>query len=408
MHAFSRSASAASLGAAVVLLAGAAPALAEGPATVTVRVEGFNGQTLLAQTQVTTNTTPVPVTGGSCSGTSAGGALYDAVGGNWQALSGSEGVEIDGIEGLNFPPFSAHGDAYWSFWLNNQFASQGACAEQLVSGDRVVFAAQCIAIGEDCPTSATAPDHFLTLTLTGTASSSGIADVGEPVLLSVGSISTATDQPEPALPPEVTLAGAPAGVALNAQGSTTISFSAPGTYVLQARAPDSVPSDPITLCVHNGNDGSCGTPLPTRPGAPGISPSAGTGAARPTPPYTGPYAVVARITGLLEHHVYSRRHAPRLLSGTVSAHTAVTSVSIALRRSYRGRCFAYSGVREQFAHARCGTAPFFEVSKDPSFSYLLPAALAPGRYVFDIEASDAAGNHTTLARGTSRIVFFVR
>ena len=35
-------------------------------------------------------------------------------------------------------------------------------------------------------------------------------------------------------------------------------------------------------------------------------------------------------------------------------------------------------------------------------------ALAPGRYVLDIEATDVAGNHTSLARGTSRIVFYVR
>ena len=35
-------------------------------------------------------------------------------------------------------------------------------------------------------------------------------------------------------------------------------------------------------------------------------------------------------------------------------------------------------------------------------------ALPPGRYVLDIEATDVTGNHTSLARGTSRIVFYVR
>jgi hypothetical protein len=59
-------------------------------------------------------------------------------------------------------------------------------------------------------------------------------------------------------------------------------------------------------------------------------------------------------------------------------------------------------------HARCGSATFFAVSKEPSFSYLLPKGLSPGRYVLDIKATDVAGNTTSLARGTSRLVFYVR
>jgi hypothetical protein len=59
-------------------------------------------------------------------------------------------------------------------------------------------------------------------------------------------------------------------------------------------------------------------------------------------------------------------------------------------------------------HTRCGSGAFFKVSSTPSFSYLLPGALARGRYVLDIQATDAAGNRTSLARGTSRTVFYVR
>ena len=65
-------------------------------------------------------------------------------------------------------------------------------------------------------------------------------------------------------------------------------------------------------------------------------------------------------------------------------------------------------MRERFLRARCAEGSFFKVSTTGSFSYLLPSALQPGRYVLDIKASDAAGNTTTLARGTSRIVFYVR
>jgi hypothetical protein len=49
----------------------------------------------------------------------------------------------------------------------------------------------------------------------------------------------------------------------------------------------------------------------------------------------------------------------------------------------------------------------FPLPSSSRFSYLLPFQLPRGRYVFDIEAADAWGNHVALARGTSRTVFDV-
>jgi hypothetical protein len=127
------------------------------------------------------------------------------------------------------------------------------------------------------------------------------------------------------------------------------------------------------------------------------------------PPYTGPYAVVADATGIDEGHVYTRGHGPRVLSGTVSAHAPVTSISLRLRRTYRGRCWAYSGSRERLERVRCRQGGFFQIaSGGDSFSYLLPSRLPAGRYVLDIEATDSAGSHTPLDRGSSRIVFYVK
>jgi hypothetical protein len=401
MHISSRTATAALVWLALFLGASASAAHAAGqPATVTVRVEGFGGETLLPQTQVTTSTTPVAVEGGFCTGTSAGGALFDATHGNWKARLEPEGVEIDGIEGLTFPSFKEHGDAYWAFWLNDQFAEHGACGEDVSNGAAIVFAAQCIAIGPQCPGSATAPDHFLTA---GAPSSSSV-NVGEPMSIAIGSLNTGSGAPEGTLPQGVVVTAGPVSVIPGARGIATLTFASPGTYTLQARAADSVPSDPRTVCVHNGNDGTCGT-LPT---AVSGGSSRQSSSSSPAPPYSGPYALVARATGPTDGRVYSRRRAPRLLTGTVTAHTAIASVSISLRRRHGDRCSAYSGVRALFVRARCGQAPFFRVSKAPTFSYLLPNTLAAGRYVLDIEATDVAGNHTSLARGTSRIVFYVR
>jgi hypothetical protein len=388
---------------AALLCASASAAYAAGqPATVTVRVEGLGGETLLPQTQVATTAAPVPVEGGSCAGTSAGGALFDATHANWRARLEPEGVEIDGIEGLNFPAFNEHGDAFWAFWLNGQLAEHGACVEEVSSGADIVFAAQCIAIGPNCPSSATAPDHFLT---EGTPSSSAV-NVGEPVSLTIGSIGTVTGAPEGSLPAGVTVTGGSTRVAPNAQGVATLTFSTAGIYTLQARAPDSVPSDPRTVCVHNGNDGLCGT---SGPGAQAGSSSASPGASR-SPAlarYTGPFAIVASESGIGEHRTYRHGHAPRLLAGTVSAHTSLVSVSIGLRRAFRGRCWAYSGSSERFVRSRCGQDALFPLPSSSRFSYLLPFQLPRGRYVFDIEAADAWGNHAALARGTSRTVFDV-
>jgi hypothetical protein len=398
------------LGAICIALATfACSAWAGEPATVTVRVEGFNGVTLLPQTQVTTSTTPIPVEGGSCSGTSAGGALYDATHGDWQVKDEAEGVGIFGIEGVDLPPFGAGDYAFWSVWVNSKFATSGACGEELGPNARVVFAGQCFALGPECPTSETAPDHFLT----STAPTSSVAGVGEPVSVTIGSLSTASGAAEAALPGSVTVTGGSLTVSPNAEGVATLSFSAAGTYTIQAHAPDAVPSDPYTVCVHDGNDGNCGTTAPatstsTSTNA-GASPTGSGGVAGfLKTSYTGPYALVARATDLSEGHTYGPANAPRVLSGTVLAHSAVSSISLKLRRRYKGRCSAYNGTRERFVPARCGEGSYFKVSSSASYSYLLPAALAPGRYVLDILATDAAGDHTTLARGSSRIVFYVR
>jgi hypothetical protein len=124
--------------------------------------------------------------------------------------------------------------------------------------------------------------------------------------------------------------------------------------------------------------------------------------------YKGPFAVVAKTTGIVEGQVYGPHKGPRVLAGTVLAHGSVTSVTLELRRSHRGRCSSYDGTTGRFVAARCGVGRSFPVASSAAFSYLLPAALGAGRYVLDIHAVDSAGNTTALARGTTRIVFYVR
>jgi hypothetical protein len=120
------------------------------------------------------------------------------------------------------------------------------------------------------------------------------------------------------------------------------------------------------------------------------------------------------MTGLRDGHRYAAHHGPRFLTGTVTARTALKSVELRLTRTVHTRngnhrCSYYDGRTERFHAMRCGASHgrFFSVGDKARFSYLLPFSLPKGRYVLDVEATDVAGNHTTLARGSSRIVFYV-
>ena len=110
------------------------------PATVTVRIQGLGGETLLQQTPVTTNTTPIAIEGGgTCEGTSAGGAIYDATGGNWKVKNQSEGIELQGLEGLDLPEFNSKEPSgiYWALWLEGKYAESGMCSQSIASGRSV-------------------------------------------------------------------------------------------------------------------------------------------------------------------------------------------------------------------------------------------------------------------------------
>jgi hypothetical protein len=392
----------------------ASSALAGQPSTVTVRVVGLTGTTLLPQTSVTTTTTPIePEPSEPCSGTSAGGALYDAVHGNWVVKYESGlGYGIDGIQGLNFPPFSSTSppDAYWSFWLNGAPATEGACGQELESGDDVVFFAQCIAFGTDCPTSDDSPQHFLT----ETAPASSSVQVGTPVSVTVGSLNTETGNAESSIPSGVTVTAGSMSAAPNAQGVATLTFPSVGVYKIEAAAPDSVPSGPLTICVHNGEDGTCGTQLPSVTCAAPLSFGDRAHEACAPLPTLPPYPVpgeLARVNGIVNGRVFRRHRGPRILQGEVEVLNGgmLRQVRISLQRRYRGRCFDFSGSRESFVRTKkCGSKAFFSVGGSASFSYLLPARLPRGSYVYDIEGINSTGQATKLVSGVSHVVFQVK
>ncbi len=364
--------------------------------TVKVRVEG-ESSTLLPLTSVTLEK-PEPVS--TCPADSANAAIDLAVAGNWDHgdEEGSKGDFTETILGETHA-FTHESDT-WAVWINDKWGG-GICEDLLSEGDEVLL----IADHEPEPFAPT----VLPLVLSG-APASVVA--GVPFNVDVNKIHTrpgtfpeigeGTPEPEAG----VTVSGGGSSSTTGAAGVATLTLSLPGTYMLTARESGSAPSAPVVVCVRASGESACGVQGST--GSPSSSSSSSAGnSATVGAPYKGTYALVPKLTSLLDGHTYPRGHAPRVLSGSVLAHTTVSSISLTLRREHRGRCYAFDGVSTRFVRSRCGLGSPFKVSSNGLFSYLLPSALAPGRYVLDIEATDAAGNRTTLARGTSRIVFYV-
>jgi hypothetical protein len=384
------------VGALFCLLVPSSAVAAGAPASVTVRVEGLT-ETKVLPTLVTTTAAPVIKDGNSadsCPGTSAAGALELATKGAWSGkwFSGL-GYSVETIESESYPFTQPY---FWTFWLNHKSQEVGVCGVELESGDEVLLFPECFSekVGE-CPAVAPTP-----LAIEAPAT----ANVGENVTVTVKQYNS-KGEASPAVGASV--GGGGAGASTDSQGHATLKFFGDATDTLKVSgAPEGPPAirTETTICVHEGNDGTCGTTLPPHSG-----PAQVPGSSLPPTPETSQRALVADASGVLDGHVYSRRHAPRVLAGKVISTNAFTSISIRLRRPYRGRCWVFNGALERLQRVRCGRGGFFKLSSaGPSFSYLLPSKLPPGRYVFEIEASDAAGDHTSLHRGSSKVVFYVK
>jgi hypothetical protein len=378
------------------LLAPSGALAAGSPAGVTVRVEGLS-ETKIPSTAVTTTMAPVVKDGNasdSCPGTSALGALELASAGNWsgpwEAKFNQYSIYTIAGETHEFDEAST-ANYYWSFWLDNKEATVGACEAELQPGDQVLFFPSCY--GSTCPAPAPTP-----LALEAPS----VANAGEAVTVTVKQYNS-QGEAAPAVGADV--GGGGTGATTDAQGHATLKFFGDATYTLRASAAaEGLPAirAEAAICIHEGNDGTCGTTAPVKGGLqpPGSSGQPGAG--------PGHTVLVADAGGVRNGHIYSRGNSPRVLSGKVISKASVTSISIRLRRRYKGHCWSYSGKLERMVRVRCGHGSFFKVrSNGASFSYLLPSKLPRGRYVFDIEASDAAGNHTALHKGSSSIVFYV-
>jgi hypothetical protein len=360
----------------------AAPALA-GPANVTVRVEG-ESQTLVPRTTVRTTTVP-PVQhptapsdpANSCNGTTAMGAVGQAVAGDFAGSWGDLGFLLERIKGeTQTAPSGADPARYWSFWVNYEAQNQGLCKTELQEGDDVLVFADCFSQTARC-------ESLTPLRISGVPAT---ATPGQSVPVKLEEFVVTFGPPpnfemtttaEPADGATVT-AGAQS-VATGADGIATLTMPQSGPVSIAASKPGRVRTAAIT-CVSNGSDGNCGAQLPS--GTP-------LGTERPD----DKTAPVATISGLKRGQVFSRKRAPRTLRGTVSADpSGIKSVRLSILRKRGGRCWAFDGASERFKRHRCGGSRSFRIGDRAEWSYLLPNRLPRGRYTIRVIAIDNAGN----------------
>jgi hypothetical protein len=270
----------------------------------------------------------------------------------------------------------------WGYAVNYTTAPVGGCQIALAPGNEVLWAY-----------------NYFNLTHLLRLSGPSSVDVGAPLTVHVLDAQNGTPISGASIGEDVAgvttpLSGNPT---TDAAGNATVSLSHVGAVMLKATRSDSVRSDALVVCVHNGNDGTCGTTLPGLPKSePLISHVT--------------FPDVAKVGGVVNGRVYKRRHAPRVLRGLVQLPLGGTlrEVRISLQRRSGKHCQSFNGIREAFVRSSCGIAHFFSVGGAQSFSYLLPAPLPAGRYVYDIEAVDSSGHPTKLVVGVSHVVFHVK
>jgi hypothetical protein len=367
-------------------LVAAVPALAA-PVTVNLRIEGKSSTIFEGPVSTDAKTLTKDASGPhSCDGTNgganpgpgptlttslddgsiAGGFTWD---GTWFDSFHDFGIDRIG-------PDANSSSQFWGYALNYQPSSVGGCQQEVASGDDVLFAYDFFS-----------KSHLLKLTGPATA------ETGQPVIVKVvdGQDGSA-------------MAGASVGGQLTGpDGTAQVTFADRGSQRLKAERADSVRSNALVVCVHQGADGTCGTA--------GSGPEGGALGA-----FVEDRLPAARILGIARGARFTTRSAPRLLRGHADPGSAgLDRVRLRLRRTYSvvagprrpatqrrrsaaftgrvlTRCQFYSATVERFRAGTCAASYFlYTISDRPDWSYLLPERLRPGRYALDAVVLDRRG-----------------
>lgn len=224
-------------------------ALAGETATVTVRVEG-EAKTLLSETEVTTNTTPVYKEGkekDACPGTSAAGALQLASEGDWSGKWFGGSIKEGKFSGLGYSvetilgeTHKLSGTSYWAFWLNDLPAEDGVCSTELKSGDSLLFFPEC---SVECSSEAS---------VLGIEAPASVATGEKATVVVKAHASGGTSSPAEHV--KVEYEGASAET--NSEGKASVEFARAGEQQVKASLSGTI-RDEARMCVYSAEDEDC-------------------------------------------------------------------------------------------------------------------------------------------------------
>jgi len=374
----------------------ASPALA---AKVSVEIEGLN-----VAVPATTVDTPATVAKGgqSCpNGDNVLGALDALTKGDW------DGTIYGATRILSEDRPFISGEPGWVFVINGKATSAFGCTATLTDGDKLLWY---VSAGFDPYRAHSGWDDPVLLDAPTTAVP------GQPITVKATDTATTYDSggnPNPttfAPSAGATVSGGVVPVTTGADGTAQVTLAG-GPYTLVATKGNRAPAR-IAGCATNGADGFCGTTLAeSAPPPPPAQPCVTTGddGRCGSPDRRAAYGAFAAT--LPEGKKYKKGQGPRELTGRVEQDASgIADVRVRLTGNDHGRCQTYDARKEALvALKRCGAlhGRWFSVGSAQDFKYLLPARLGRGRWVLDLQVVDKAGNRTTLARGTSRVVFTV-
>ncbi|MSW84016.1 MAG: DUF4430 domain-containing protein [Actinobacteria bacterium] len=357
-----------------ILLASLALFSSSAVASMTVRIEGVTS-TLVPRTTVTAGGADVAKPGGTCPGTTAAGALERATSGDWA------GTWYDGLgftmDRIKTQTLTFTDPTFWGFFANGVSVSVGVCQQAVQDGDDLVFAP----IPNQSDFSVTLLDLAVPAAIRPGVSFT--ATVTQVVNDWVGYAPAGSVRRGPAAGATIVLPGG-RSVTTGADGTADITLSTLAGADLRATRDGSIPSATVAACMTTGFDGRCGTAADRR-------------------------APRGQIATLRDGHRYALGRAPRMLQGRVAADpSGLRRVQLRLTRRVpataggRRSCQTYDAAQERWLGMwRCGATrgQWFTVGDRVAWSYLLPEALATGRYVLDVRLTDGAGN---VSRGLSR------
>lgn len=368
-----------------MLLALAVPAQA---AKATFRVEGKN-DTLVPETTVQTTGGTVNKDGTHpCDGNRLIGALEIGTAGQWTGPYFAGSINDYSVFTIKGETYDFSGPEFWAYALNDHDSFTGPCNTTVQDADDIVYYVSRCDVGPPPDFACTNPPLQL-LGLQGVPAS---ASKGEPFTVKVvrfdGS-GTATAEPG------ATVAGGGTTATTGPDGTAAVSLPSTGVATLKASKADTVRTGGKSVCVHDGNDGTCGTTLPggaTSPDGPQLDPKLVYRAPDP------------ELLGMSRRQRFDKGKGPRQLGGKVNLGTeGLLQIKLRLTRKVGKRCEYYSGSVEAFRRVKaCGDGYFFKVGDRADWTYLLPERLTTGRYTLEVAVSDRKHQ-----RRAESLVFFV-